>query len=204
MSPMPATPPHLALLVYFLAYFALAFVWRSWLVYRRSGTHPLVLPSGDGADAYVGRAFKLVVAGCAVVVSCLALLPQAEAWLGPYALLRRPSVAWSGWALLIVALVWLLVAQAQMGASWRIGIDTRAPTPLVQRGLFAVSRNPIFLAMRVNLLGLFLVFPAAATLALLVAGEILMQVQVRLEEEHLRGAHGLSYDEYTRRVRRWL
>ena len=67
-----------------------------------------------------------------------------------------------------------------------------------------MSRNPIFLAMRVNLLGLVLVFPAATTLAILVAGEILMQVQVRLEEEHLRGAHGLTYDDYARRVRRWL
>jgi protein-S-isoprenylcysteine O-methyltransferase Ste14 len=58
--------------------------------------------------------------------------------------------------------------------------------------------------MRVNLLGLFLVFPAAATLALLVAGDILMQVQVRLEEQHLLQLHGQSYATYCSRVRRWL
>lgn len=199
-----APPPHLALFGYFLAYFALAFVWRSWLVYRRTGANPLVLPSGSDAYAYVGRAFKLVIVGCAAVVICLAFLPPAAAWLGPYALLQRPVVAWIGWTLLVVALLWLLIAQAQMGASWRIGIDTKTRTELVQRGLFAISRNPIFLAMRINLLGLFLVSPSAATLAILVAGEILMQIQVRLEEQHLRGAHGAAYDAYASRVRRWL
>jgi protein-S-isoprenylcysteine O-methyltransferase Ste14 len=74
----------------------------------------------------------------------------------------------------------------------------------VQGGLFAISRNPIFLAMRVTLLGLFLVLPSAATLSLLVAGEILMQVQVRLEEEHLASLHGAEYAAYCHRVRRWL
>jgi protein-S-isoprenylcysteine O-methyltransferase Ste14 len=74
----------------------------------------------------------------------------------------------------------------------------------VQGGLFAISRNPIFLAMRVTLLGLFLVLPSAATLSLLVAGEILMQVQVRLEEKHLASLHGAEYAAYCQRVRRWL
>jgi protein-S-isoprenylcysteine O-methyltransferase Ste14 len=75
---------------------------------------------------------------------------------------------------------------------------------LVQHGLFARSRNPIFLSMRMALLGLVLVAPSAATLVLLVAGELLMQVQVRLEEQHLTGLHGERYAAYCHRVRRWL
>ncbi|MFN4252211.1 methyltransferase [Deinococcus sp.] len=88
-----------------------------------------------------------------------------------------------------------LVAQVQMGASWRIGLE-RARTALVQSGVFARSRNPIFLAMRLMLLGLFLAAPQAVTLTLLVVGEVLMQVQVRLEEAYFMGkrtrrtAHG--------------
>jgi len=77
-----------------------------------------------------------------------------------------------------------------MGASWRIGIDAQRSTELVQHGLFSVSRNPIF--------------PAASTLALLVAGEIPMQVQVRLEEQHLLQLPGRAYAMYCSRVRRWL
>lgn len=72
-----------------------------------------------------------------------------------------------GWVLLGGSLVWLLVAQVQMGASWRVGINSERYTELLQHGLFSISRNPIFLAMRLNLLGLLVVFPAAATLVLL-------------------------------------
>jgi protein-S-isoprenylcysteine O-methyltransferase Ste14 len=58
--------------------------------------------------------------------------------------------------------------------------------------------------MRLGLLGFWLVLPHAATLAVLIAGELLMQVQVRLEEHHLRTSHGDDYAGYVARVRRWL
>jgi protein-S-isoprenylcysteine O-methyltransferase Ste14 len=38
----------------------------------------------------------------------------------------------------------------------------------------------------------------------LVAGELLMQIQVRLEEAHLAALHGDDYSAYYSRVRRWL
>lgn len=203
------TPPgeplfRYSLLAYFLAYFALAFGWRSLVVYRRTGVNPFVLPSRDDAYGYVGRAFKVLVGGCAAVVVLLAFVDGASVLLGAWSAPWPQAVAVVGWLLLCASLVWLLVAQAQMGASWRVGIDSKRRTELVEHGLFSVSRNPIFLAMRLNLLGLFLVFPAAGTLALLVAGEILMQVQVRLEEQHLLSLHGEAYLSYRSRVRRWL
>ena len=193
-----------SLLAFFVAYFLFAVVWRSVLVYRRTGVIPFVLPSGEDAYSYVGRAFKLVVVGLALTVVFIAFLSEAAWWLGGFAWILSPAFFWTGCVLLVVSLLWLLVAQAQMGNSWRIGIDTQHHTELIQRGLFSVSRNPIFLAMRCTLLGLLFVFPAAATLVLLVAGEILMQVQVRLEEEHMSSLHGGTYAEYRSRVRRWL
>lgn len=192
------------LLIYYVVVFIVAFVFRSLLVYRRTGVNPLVLPSSEDAYGYVARAFKIVIAGIAVVVIALAIWPEAQVYFGRWNALSTRAVAVAGWVLLIASLVWLLIAQAQMGASWRIGIDDKRRTDLVQHGLFTLSRNPIFLAMRVNLLGLFLVFPSAVTAALLVAGEILMQVQVRLEEQHLMNLHGQVYNAYQAKVRRWL
>lgn len=118
--------------------------------------------------------------------------------------LEIAAAKWVGWFALIAALLWILVAQAQMGASWRIGIDTANRTALVSTGLFSVSRNPIFLATRLALLGFFLVAPNAATLAILTAGEIVIQVQVRLEEQHLLGLHGTAYQNYCSQVPRWF
>ena len=63
---------------------------------------------------------------------------------------------------------------------------------------------PVFLGMRATLLGLFLVLPNAVTLAIVVLGEALIQIQVRLEEEFLSAKHGTRYAEYQRSTRRWL
>ena len=91
-----------------------------------------------------------------------------------------------------------------MGDSWRIGIDQESETKLVQAGFFRFSRNPIFLGVRINLLGFFLVLPNALTLVILILGDVILQIQVRMEEEFLARKHGKSYEEYKRSVPRWL
>jgi protein-S-isoprenylcysteine O-methyltransferase Ste14 len=192
------------LLAYFVVYFLAGFVVRSWIVYRRTGINPVVLPQTQDAYGYVGRAFKVVIGICATVVTLLAIQPDARTWMGPLRHLEVPLSGWVGWCLLVLSLGVMLVAQAQMGLSWRVGIDAEHRTELVQRGLFLWSRNPIFLAMRVNLLGFFLVLPNAVTLALLATGEVLMQVQVRLEEKHLSALHADAYARYCAQVPRWL
>jgi protein-S-isoprenylcysteine O-methyltransferase Ste14 len=192
------------LLIYFVAFFLLAFVIRSVLVYRNTGINPLVLQRTQDAYGYVVMAFKVLMLGCAVVVTLLAFAPHASNWLGVIAPLEITSIKGLGWFCLVVSLVWMLIAQAQMGASWRIGIDSANRTELVSKGLFSISRNPIFLATRVALLGFFLVAPNAATLALLAAAEVIIQVQVRLEEKHLLGLHGSAYEQYFSKVPRWL
>ena len=192
------------LLIYFVVFFLLAFVIRSVLVYRNTGINPLVLQRTQDAYGYVGTAFKVLMLGCAAVVTLLAFVPHAANWLGVIAPLETTSIKGLGWICLLVSLLWMLIAQAQMGASWRIGIDNANRTELVSKGLFTISRNPIFLATRLALLGFFLVAPNAATLALLAAAEVIIQVQVRLEEKHLLGLHGAAYEQYFSKVPRWL
>jgi protein-S-isoprenylcysteine O-methyltransferase Ste14 len=85
-----------------------------------------------------------------------------------------------------------------------IHVEQGHATNLVQEGVFSRSRNPIFLGMMVTLVGLFFVIPNALTLVALVMGVVLIQIQVRLEEEFLAKSHGNEYSEYRRRVRRWF
>jgi protein-S-isoprenylcysteine O-methyltransferase Ste14 len=54
------------------------------------------------------------------------------------------------------------------------------------------------------LLGFSLVAPNAATLALLAAAEVIIQVQVRLEEKHILGLHGSAYEQYFSKAPLWL
>jgi len=194
---------HAALSAYLAIYLAVAFGWRTYHVYRTTGRNPYVLASGDDAEGYVARAFRATLIASLIAVVAPAVAPDLARFTAPFeglsAATRLPGIA-----LLALSLLTVAVAQAQMGTSWRIGIDKDTPTELVRHGLFAWSRNPIFLSMRATLLGLFGVIPSGLTLAVFVAGEILMQVQVRLEETYLSALHGAAYDEYRSRVARWL
>lgn len=191
------------LLAYFSLFFALAFALPTYRVWRRDGVNALVLPSDDTAHGLVGRLFKATIIGTFLLLSALSLgLPEAA--VGPLSWLGAGAVRIIGWLVLGLSLAWIIAAQSQMGSSWRIGIDVDTRTELVTSGIFAISRNPIFLGMRAGLLGLFLVLPNAPTLAILVLGEALMQVQVRLEEQHLQSRHGGAFERYRGDVRRWL
>jgi protein-S-isoprenylcysteine O-methyltransferase Ste14 len=190
--------------VYLVVYFAVAFVWRSVAVYRTTGINPYVLGGSDNAYDYIGVVFRLTFLAVVGVIILFSIFTGFYVYAAPISWLERDFVRWFGLVLLVVSLVWTAVAQMQMGASWRIGIDKKNRTELVQKGLFAVSRNPIFLGMRLALAGFFLTIPNAVTLLTLGLGDVLMQIQVRLEEEHLKGLHGEKYAEFCRAVRRWL
>jgi protein-S-isoprenylcysteine O-methyltransferase Ste14 len=159
----------LALLTYFLVFVAVAFVWPTWRLWRTARINALVLPFDDTAHGVVSKSFRLLVLGLLAVLLA-ALWAPAEQF-GPLLWLDRPIARIAGGVLLAGSLALIVVAQAQMGRSWRIGIDTGRPTDLVQSGVFSRSRNPIFLSMRLTLLGVLLVWPNAATLAAFLIGE---------------------------------
>lgn len=194
-----------SLLLYFAVYFAAAFACRSWANWRATGINPVMLPKSDDAYGYVARGFKLAMLALLVYLAVINLWPQAVmSNAGTLPFLVADWIRNAGWVLLVGALLTTLKAQADMGQSWRIGIDAKRRTELVTTGAFARSRNPIFLSMRLAMLGLLLVQPNAVSLSLLISAELLIQVQVRLEEEHLQQLHENIYTEYRQRVRRWL
>jgi protein-S-isoprenylcysteine O-methyltransferase Ste14 len=190
--------------LYLFAYFCAAFFWRSFMVWKRTGVNPIVFKGSDDAHDLIGRVFKLLFALIVAVVLVYSFWPSVYVYFMPIEWLEYSWLRLTGIVLLLSSLAWTVIAQAQMGESWRIGIDQTHRTNLVQRGVFSHSRNPIFLGMIVTLFGLFLVIPNALTLLTLALGVVLIQIQVRLEEEFLAKSHGDEYTEYRRRVRRWF
>lgn len=192
------------LVFWLLVYFAVAFVLPSYRVWKKTGINPVTFRGADNAHDYIGKLFKIVMLGLTLVVILYAFAPDYYHFLLPVVWLENRIVQYTGIGLLIISLVWTVLAQIQMGNSWRIGIDEDKKTVLVQTGIFRFSRNPIFLGMIFTLLGVFLTIPNALTLLFLVLGFVLIQIQVRLEEEFLSRMHGAEYDEFRRQVRRWL
>jgi protein-S-isoprenylcysteine O-methyltransferase Ste14 len=190
----------LKLLVFYLLFFGAAIVLPTVRVWQQTGVNPLVLPSTDNAEGFVGQMFKIVIVGLGVY-----LLLGALELIRPIGAIALPSQSTLiGWGLLIASFLWVVLAQYQMGRSWRIGIDANVKTKLVANGLFRLSRNPIFFGMMVQLAGLFFVQPDAITLLALMTGFVLISVQIRFEEAHLLSLHGEGYAHYRGTVRRWI
>ena len=194
----------LFLLAYIIIFFGLAMILPSYRVWKTTGVNPYKFGKSESTHDYVGALFRFTILAVALVVILFVFLPSLYEYLVPISYLSNSTLSNIGQILLTLAVAWVLIAQVHMQKSWRIGIDENVKTELIQTGLFKISRNPIFLGMRIVLLGLFLVLPNAATLVILFSGELLIQTQVRLEEEFLTRAHGEAYKAYRKQVRRWI
>jgi protein-S-isoprenylcysteine O-methyltransferase Ste14 len=193
-----------ALFAYILLNFGLTFVWPSYRVWKKTGVFPVTFSNQDTAHDYIGNVFKLLLLLVVVTGGIYAFYSEGVKYLLPVWYLETPFFQWIGIAILFIALVWIAVAQHQMSNSWRIGIDEKNKTDLITTGVFAISRNPIFLGMLFTLFGLFLVIPNAISFTVLITGIIVVQVQVRLEEEFLTRLHGQNYVDYCSRTHRWI
>lgn len=190
--------------IYFTIYFGLAFVLKSVVVAKRIGKNPLVLPKDDSAYGLIGLYFKLTLIALFAYVIAYALFPACHDQFLPITRLDHSFINYIGLTLLFISLLWIIIAQGHMKNSWRIGIDKDTKTDLVTSGLFSVSRNPIFFGMILSLIGLFLTTPNALTILFLVLGYVLIQIQIRLEEEYLTKQHGQLYLNYQQKVRRLI
>jgi protein-S-isoprenylcysteine O-methyltransferase Ste14 len=114
------------------------------------------------------------------------------------------AIRWIGVALCLVGLLIFFSSLVSFGKSFRVGIDTEHPDKLITTGVFAYSRNPIYLAFGLVFVGQFLVFSNWILLVYLIAGAWLVHRQVLREEAYLKQHYGGEYLAYCQRVRRYI
>jgi len=118
--------------------------------------------------------------------------------------IRVPRVLeWVSLSLWVLGFGLMLAGRIGMGNSFRVGC-ARERTSLITNGVFAYSRNPIYLGMNMTFLAaaLYTMNPLV-----LVIGAGLAAIHHRIilgEEECLRKMSGQEYEEYCRRVGRYL
>ena len=190
--------------IFGVLYWLICFYWRARAHRKQTGASPVVMDKRDTAHDYIWRMMFVTIALAALPVIINTVLPDRMFVFVPLRILHRPLVQIPGVILSIVALAICSTAQWQMGKNWRVGIDRDNKTDLVLLGLYRFSRNPIYLGMSLASLAYFMMLPSALTLLTLICGRLLMQIQVRLEEEYLRGLHGAAFEEYCGKVRRWI
>jgi protein-S-isoprenylcysteine O-methyltransferase Ste14 len=182
--------------VTFLVFLALVFGLRPLLHWRATRTSGVVgvRPQASRLERFAGTSLVLTV-----------VLGPLAPWLGESLGLRDHGRGVIGVAVMLLGTSLAVVAQQQMGASWRVGVDDSARTDLVTTGAFAVVRNPIFSAMVLVFFGQAVATPTWLTLLLPVWLLIALEVQVRLvEEPYLLQAHGVRYAAWAARTGRFV
>jgi len=192
------------LFIFLIIYFLFVFVIRSILLKNKTGINPLTFNKTDDAHGFNGKVFTVITFMEIVVVGIYAFKIEWYKYLLPFWYIENETLSKIGWGFLIISLIVVWIAQSQMANSWRIGIDEKNETKLVTKGLFSISRNPIFLGIIIANIGLFLVIPNALTLLIISLSTISINTQIRLEEEFLKREFGNDYLDYTKKVRRWI
>ena len=147
-------------------------------------------------------AFRLwppVAVGAPLLVGWLATV----AWGDPVELggWRAPV----GWVLVVVFAVWNGWALWLFGRHRTGLLPGQESTAMIEEGPFRLSRNPLYVGLLVLYVGLALLAPTFWGLVLFpVAVLLLLWGAILPEERFLHERFGAPYDDYRRRVPRWL
>lgn len=190
---------------YFVAFILVGGPLRVVAYKRRYGVDPLALEDPDPLMEFGERYRDVLLLIVLVMTSVWTFFPHVNDHLGRIPFLDVLPLKVAGAVVLLFSLVVISVAQFQLGESWRFGVDRANPPPtLVTGGLYAFSRNPIYLGLLTTGVGLFLVLPNAVTFVVPNVAYVLLGMRIRLEEAFLAASHGAAFERWRRRTPRWL
>lgn len=110
----------------------------------------------------------------------------------------------AGWMLIAAGLALMLAAAVTMLRARTTVHPHHAPEALVTGGVFALSRNPIYLADAAILAGASLILGGAGLVLVPVFMAVIAHRFIRPEEARLADHFGDAFARYAGRVRRWL
>ena len=194
-----------AALFYLIIYYGVLLGFRAYLLYKNTGINPITNMEKKGIEGFVEKVFQV----CFVLVSIIVLNfvfieVNYVYYLVPFTYLELSWLGNIGIILSSTALIFAIIAQLQMGNSWRLGLNKQEKTTLVKSNLFRYTRNPIYLGLLISYIGFFLMMPNAFSLVFLVTSYVALEIKIRLEEQYLIDKHGQSYLSYHAKVRRWI
>lgn len=127
------------------------------------------------------------------------LVPWSPAWM------ESELARWLGWSLIVVAIVLGLTSLCLFWLLRTTVIPQGRPAQLVTGGPFALSRNPMYVALTAGYCGAAIMITRAWSLVALAGPLAIVQlVVIPFEEQRMKESFGQAYADYCRRVRRWL
>ena len=169
------------------------------IILRRHGIKTIVFGKTDKADFLIIPIIFLFIYG---IVSSIFNLPFPKIltkafW--EFDILNILSII-----ICSISLVWFGITLKVFGKSFRVGIDVNMTEKLIKHGTFSISRNPVYVGFISFFIGLFLAFSNIISSVFLVFLIILIHRQILREEIFLKKQFGMEYEEYFKKVHRYL
>ena len=168
-------------------------------ILRKRGIRAVVFGQTDKSD------FLLVPLVLVIVYTALANTFRLPIWgilIHPFWGSAAPG--WIGLLLCAASVAGFAFTLASFGDSFRVGIDENTPDKLITGGMFGLSRNPIYVCFLLFFAGLFLIHRNIVIAIAVVLFALAIHRQVIREEKFLAAHYGRAYENYRKKVRRYL
>jgi protein-S-isoprenylcysteine O-methyltransferase Ste14 len=178
---------------------------RAWVMQRR-GQRVVIIDWKRPLSEMLYDTLMIAVALCWIYLLVAEAWPFTLAWLPAWltrSLIDYLPVRLVAAAILLAAPLLFAMALLSFQNSWRIGIDREQPPPLVTSGVFAWTRNPIYTAFDLIIIGAFLIHGRVIFLLFGIVLVLLVHGVVVREERFLEQQFGDVFRDYRQRVRRY-
>ncbi len=163
-------------------------------VRRHIGKSPNLMKYRSLKEKLLFLGWFIVIAGW--TVQPLIIGSYHSAFLSFINVLYIPLGLTIGLALALTGYAGTLWCYKTLGNSWRLGVDSKAKTVLVNQGIYRRVRHPIYLFQIIILIGVAWLLPTPFSLAILLIHFICISIMAMDEEAYLMKTHGSEYREY--------
>jgi protein-S-isoprenylcysteine O-methyltransferase Ste14 len=140
------------------------------------------------------------------VLVLLVVLPFEQRpfpWLFKFQIVDAIPAQTSGLLLIATGFALFVLSLQALDTSWRLGVDAQNPGPLVTDGVYAFSRNPIYVFFDFYFIGTFLMNGHLIFLVFALLAVANLHYQIVQEEKSLAQTHGHPYERYRSQVGRY-
>jgi len=113
------------------------------------------------------------------------------------------SISWFAVILLYIGVIIILIAFIHLGKALTVGLPEQ-PTSLQTRGIYRMSRNPLYVGVHVIMFASCLYFPDLINVSFTLYGIVIHHRIIKQEENFLAGRFGTDWMIYSARVSRYV
>lgn len=184
--------------------FLLAFVLPTLRSLKKTGVFPVSFNKSDTIQLFIGNVYFISLLFIFVSSISYSFIYKIYYLLVPISFLENDIFKIIGIISNQLLIIWIIIGQAQMEKSWRIGIFDDEKNLLITDGLFSFSRHPISIGLIFLMFTTFICMPNALTLVVFIISFVLVNIEVALEEIELKSKHGQKYIEYSKKTPKWI